>query len=129
MHTFKKSERLCSQKLITELFSKGKSFYINPFKVVWHSTELAVGTPSQLLISVSKRNFKKAVDRNKVKRLIRESFRKNKAPLYEYCKLHEKQCIFMISYNTKIILPYSEIENKIKVILQRLVLEYEKSSK
>lgn len=129
MHTFKKSERLCSQKLITELFSKGKSFYINPFKVVWHSTDLPVGIPSQLLISVSKRNFKKAVDRNKVKRLIRESFRKNKSPLYEYCKLHEKQCIFMISYNTKIILPYSEIENKIKVILQRLVLEYEKSSK
>ena len=129
MQTFKKIERLCSQKLITELFSKGKFFYINPFKVVYYKTELPFNTPSQLLISVSKRNFKKAVDRNKIKRLIRESFRKNNSLFYNFCTLNNIQCVFMISYNTKIILSYSEIENKIKLILQRLVMEYEKSLK
>ena len=77
-YTFSKEERLCSKRLITLLFSKGSSFNLYPLRFVYHSPEAPLSDSTQLVISVSKRHFKRAVDRNRLKRQIREAYRLNK---------------------------------------------------
>lgn len=76
--TFRKDERLKSEKNIKELFSKGSSFYLFPFKVLVLPTPDPSVVRNQVLISVSKKNFKRAVDRNLIKRRIREAYRLQK---------------------------------------------------
>ena len=82
--TFKKEERIVSNLLIETLFEKGnsQSLAAYPLRAVYLKTEHREGcAPVQLLISVPKKKFKHAVDRNRVKRQIREAYRKNKALL------------------------------------------------
>jgi len=129
METFKKEERLCNKKIIKNLFSKANSFFDYPFKILWIETDIKTNFPAQVLINVSKNNFKKAVDRNKIKRLIREAYRKNKFSFYEFLLKQKKQCAFAIIYTSKEILSYQEIEKIIILILQRLQKEYEKNIK
>ena len=88
-HTFPKEEHLCRKKLIEELFSKqGSSFGVYPLRIVWIKSETSTTAPPQVLISVSKRTFKRAVDRNRLKRLIREAYRLNKYRLTEQPEGH-----------------------------------------
>ena len=77
-HTFSKEERLCSKRLIALLFSKGSSFNVYPLRFVYHTPPDMPPGPPQVLISVSKRYFKRASDRNRLKRQIREAYRLNK---------------------------------------------------
>ncbi|NEM99663.1 ribonuclease P protein component [Pontibacter burrus] len=77
-HTFSKEERLCSKRLISLLFSKGSSFNLYPLRFVYYTEPGATPVPTQVVISVSKRHFKRAVDRNRLKRQIREAYRLNK---------------------------------------------------
>ena len=81
MQTLSKKERLCSVKDIESLFKKGKSSFVFPLKVVFikKESEEKKLKPTRLLISVPKRNFKRAVDRNRIKRQIREGYRLQKA--------------------------------------------------
>jgi ribonuclease P protein component len=76
-NTFPKRERLYKKKLIQELFDKGSSFYLYPFKVIYFDTK-EENVPNQVLFSVSKRKFKTAVARNRIKRQLREGYRLNK---------------------------------------------------
>src|SRR5690606_34395065 len=79
--SFSKAERLCSKKLITQLFSKGSAFNLYPLRFVILKAEApGTGFP-QVLISVSKKYFKRAHDRNRLKRQIREAYRLNKTKL------------------------------------------------
>ena len=88
-HTFPKEEHLCRKKLIEELFSKqGSSFGVYPLRIVWIKSEMPTTASPQVLISVSKRTFKRAVDRNRLKRLIREAYRLNKYRLTEQPEGH-----------------------------------------
>ncbi|MDX5347225.1 MAG: ribonuclease P protein component [Hymenobacteraceae bacterium] len=78
-HTFSKEERLCSKKLINELFAKGSSFNLYPLRFVFLSDPDREPTEvPQVLVSVSKRYFKKAVHRNLLKRRMREAYRLHK---------------------------------------------------
>lgn len=113
-NTFKKSERLCSEKLIKELFDKGSSFYLHPFKVYSIQYE-SLTNSHQVLFSVPKRNFKKAVDRNLLKRRMREAYRLNK----QYY-VNSKPKLIAYIYSTKEILDYNQIEKKLKITLERL---------
>ncbi len=81
-YSFPKEERLRSKKLITELFRTGSSFNLYPLRFVLLKHSEPSETPAQVLISVSKKYFKKAVDRNRLKRQIREAYRLNKHILY-----------------------------------------------
>ncbi len=82
--TFTKAERLCSKKTIDRLFSGGnKSLAAYPVRAVYMLAEPGAQTHVSVLISVSKRHFKRAVKRNRVKRQIREAYRKNKHILYD----------------------------------------------
>lgn len=121
--TFKKEERLTNKKTFDQLFSKGKSFTVSPFRLVWVDLTPApsmAGINCQLGISVPKRSFAKAVDRNKLKRRIREAYRKNKHLLYEVLKNKNLTIALMLVYIAKEELPYREIEEKIVVSLQKL---------
>jgi ribonuclease P protein component len=118
MQTFTKAERLSSKLLIDKLVEKGKSFNNTPFKIVWIELQEATAV-TQVVITVPKRNFKKAVDRNKLKRRIREAYRKNKQESL-YSKLGEKKLCMMIVYIAKEKLDYNTIELKVKECLQRL---------
>ena len=80
-YNFPKEERLRSKKLIAELFRKGSSFNLYPLRFVLLKTDLPQSFFPQVLISVSKKHFKKAVDRNRIKRQIREVYRLNKHQL------------------------------------------------
>ncbi|RDC65151.1 ribonuclease P protein component [Adhaeribacter pallidiroseus] len=80
--SFKKEERLCSKKLIEQLFREGSSFNLYPLRFIFIKQSPPAAIVPQILISVSKRNFKKAVDRNRLKRQIREAYRQNKTILY-----------------------------------------------
>lgn len=77
-YTFSKEEHLCSKRLIALLFSKGSSFNLYPLRFIYHSPQDVPAGSTQVLISVSKRYFKRAVDRNRLKRQIREAYRLNK---------------------------------------------------
>ncbi len=126
--TFKKEERLSSRKVIATLYESGKSFNSKCFRIIWLKHEGADTFPAQVLISVSKRNFKRAVDRNRIKRLIREAYRKNKHSFYEALTLKNKKIVFAFSYLAKEELSYAEIESKLIVTLQRLQAELEKDT-
>jgi len=82
--------------------------------------------PAQVVVSVSKRNFSGAVQRNRIKRLIRESYRKNKQILYNYLSENNKQCVLALVYTGNKMQDYHRIESIIIIILQRLIKEYEK---
>ncbi len=128
MQTFRKEERLSRKKIIEQLFSKGSKFYVPGFKIVWLTLPLNECAPAQILISVSKRNFKRAVDRNLLKRRIREAWRINKADFYESLIQKKRTSVISVIYLPKEIESYQEIEQKIILILQRLQSGYEKTS-
>jgi ribonuclease P protein component len=119
--TYKKNQRLKSRKLIDELFSKGKSISAFPLKVIYSFAPLPRDVALQAGVTVSSRNFKKAVDRNRVKRVLRESFRLHKTPLEQM--LHEKQlqlAVFFI-YTSKELPVWQEVEGKMSYAINKLV--------
>ena len=82
LYTFPVGERLKSKKLIGELFQKGSSFSFYPYRILYRVQTEAVEA-RQLLISIPRRRFKRAVDRNHLKRLIREVWRQRKGALHQ----------------------------------------------
>ena len=105
---FRKEERLHKEKIIQELFDRGSSFYLYPFKVYFLSNPENDYPFHQVLISVSKKNFKKAVDRNLIKRRMRESFRLNKHRIAATNKL-----LIAYIYSAKEILTFAQIQERL----------------
>ena len=126
-YTLIKKERLSSKKLIDQLFTEGKTFFSYPFKVFYLFKETEEEFPVQVLITVSKKNFKKAVDRNKIKRLVREGYRKNKLLLHDYLNEKNKSVLLGLVYVGETILLSQEIEQKLILILQRLIEQDEEA--
>ena len=112
--TFKKEERLSKEKTIQELFDKGSSFYLYPFKVFFLPNRDPQHPIHRILISVSKKNFKKAVDRNLIKRRIREGYRLNKNQLAGQNKL-----LIAYIYSAKEILPSAQIHERLVKTFKR----------
>ncbi|MEO8086255.1 MAG: ribonuclease P protein component [Bacteroidota bacterium] len=118
-HTFTKDERLSSRKLIEKIIAEGKSIHVSPFRLSWAVTEIKTSFPAQLAIAVPKRFFKRAVDRNRIKRLVREVYRKNKSGFYTLLQSKEKQCALLLVYNGRKVPDYDEVEKKILLTLQK----------
>lgn len=139
---FRRSERLKSEKVISSLFKKGQSFSCYPLRLVYtemprlptnsdtplsKSDDLAVFSPIQFSLSVSKKKFKRAVDRNVLRRRIREAYRLQKHELYIFLKnndtLSEKQYAFMVIYTAKELLPYTDIQKGIRKMIGKFKQE------
>ena len=113
-YRFSKKEKLTSKKKIEGLFSKGSSFYLKAL-LVRHLATSETGQSHQVLISVPKRNFKRAVDRNLIKRRIREAYRLNKHVIED----SEPHYIGFV-YISKEILTFHEIQDQLIRALDRL---------
>jgi ribonuclease P protein component len=122
MYTFTKEERLCSKKLLGELFDSGSSFLVYPLRITFLLSAHPGDQPAQVMIGVSKRKFKRAVDRNLLKRRMREAYRLNKSELlYPYLSENGFSLIFAIHYIGKGLLDFHFIEKKMKDALRQLV--------
>ncbi len=124
--SFRKDEILRKKKFIDRLFAEGSSFYIYPFKVFYLITPLEADFPAQVMISVGKRSFRNAVDRNRIRRQVREAYRLNKQPLYEFLVSKNSQCVLAFIYTANIHLPGAEHQIKIKAAVKRLCNEIER---
>jgi ribonuclease P protein component len=121
-----KEQRLYKKKAIETLFEKGKGFNFYPFRVVVYSHTSEIDEPSipRVLVSVSKKRFHHAVKRNRVKRLVREAWRKNKSEIIVKCEKQQITFDIALVYTATIILSYEEIEKKIKQLSLRLINAY-----
>src|SRR5690606_12702736 len=118
---FKKEERLCSEKLLSLLFKNGSSFLFYPFRVTWITSTEPQAYPAQVLISVPKKRFKRSVDRNLLKRRMREAYRLNKAQLlYPLLLANDKQVLLALTYVSNEILDYQYISMKMEKMLNSL---------
>ena len=118
--TFPKRERLCSQKIIKELFAKGSSVYLYPFRILYIPASTADVSPlPQVLFTVPKRAFKKAVDRNRIRRRIREAYRQHKASLLAQSEKKNPTFLAFI-YIAKEEISFDIIEKKLILALKRL---------
>ena len=119
-YTLGKQERLKSKKLIEKLYKEGSSVKAFPLRMVFLQTEHTSEYPAQMGVSVAKRNFKRAPDRNRLKRLMRESYRLQKEIVYNNA---DKPYVFMISYLGKEEKEYHEIYTKMNKLLHLFVSE------
>lgn len=115
-YSFSKLEKLTGKKKIEGLFKRGSSFYLENFQVRHRHTD-DIGL-NQILISVPKKNFKRAVDRNLLKRRIREAYRLNKSLLGDNSETHSISVAFI--YLSKQILPFNDIQTQLIKCLERL---------
>ncbi len=126
-YTLGKHERLKSRKKIEALFSGGHRFTIAPFHVYYRVHKDAMPLSLQAGVSASKKNFKKAVDRNRVKRIMREAYRLQNQDLKEKIKSNPKSLDLFIIYTGKTIPAFAEVFDKLKPVLQKLGELYEKA--
>ncbi|MGC1205233.1 MAG: ribonuclease P protein component [Flavobacteriaceae bacterium] len=114
--TFSKKEKLKSKKLIDKLFAEGQSVSVFPLRLVYMQSVFDEAIIAKTGVSVSKRNFKTAVDRNRIKRLLRESYRLNKA---SYFNNITTQYAFMILYIGTEKPTFLQVETKMKLLFEK----------
>lgn len=117
-YSFKKEERLCSKKEIDKLFSAGNAFLVYPLKVVFTEIEFPEKFPAKVAFTVSKKLFKKAVQRNLIKRRMRETYRLNKQMLVSDATSSRKAIFFI--YISKKIHDFKTIEKAMQRSLATL---------
>lgn len=128
MQDFPKYERICKSNDIQSLFEKGAGFSCYPYRVVYLFKPVGdKPVTCRLLLSVSKKRFHHAFKRNRVKRLIRESWRKNKDKLYEICNRDTISVDVALIYNATVIHSYEELFSKTAQAVKELINRYEKT--
>lgn len=120
--TLSKEERICSKKLINELFTgNGRSMTVFPLRVVFMKRTIVDDQPrAAMLVSVPKRYFKHAVDRNRVKRQVREAFRRNKSIITQNLTDDHEAVAMAFVWLTNEKFPSSEVENRMVRLLTRI---------
>lgn len=123
--TLKKDERLCSQRILGEMFTSGESFLVYPLKIVFLKTDSSQPFPVQAAFAVSKRNFKRAVKRNLLKRRMREAYRLNKPTLHEELATKKLHIAAMFVYIGKDTLEFPVIEKAMNSALKKMLAKLE----
>ena len=124
-----KYERICKENDVKALFEQGAGVSVYPYRVIYLFRHDESGRPTvRLLVSVSKKRFHHAVSRNRVKRLMREAWRRNKAALYEICERDNISVDVALVYTATIIHSYEEMLAKTKKAVQEIVKKHEAHS-
>ena len=117
--TFRKDERLKKKNLISELFASGRSATVFPIKMIYLEYDHLSPFKIQAGVSVSKRNFKNAVQRNRIKRLMREAYRKNKSLIYN--DADTKKYIIMFIYQAKEEISFELMDRKMNQLIRKFL--------
>jgi len=112
---YPKTEKLKGRSLIEKLFKDGKSVSKFPLRLVYMPVVFEDGAPLKIGVSVSKKHFRKAVDRNYVKRLLRECYRLNKAQL---C-IPEKTYAMMLLFQSREMLSFEAVQEKFRQLAEK----------
>lgn len=118
--TFKRDEKLKSRKLIQHLFKEGKSFSHFPLRIIYVQPENNF-SHLKAAFSVSSKNFKKAVQRNRIKRMMREAYRLQKGLLQKQLEENHKNLVIFIIYNGNTLPEFENIFEKMRLSLQQLL--------
>ena len=121
MQSFTKAERISFQREIDLLFHEGTSFTVYPLRVIYIEKQPFSGAPAAILISVPKKRFKRAVKRNRLKRLIRETYRLNKNALWESLHLSGKGLLIAFIYIGNALCDFPAMDASMKKIITRFV--------
>ncbi len=117
--TLCKDERLSRKKIIDTLHEKGTSIKTPAIILVYHFCELPSAFPAQVMVTVGKRNFKRAHDRNLIKRHLREAYRKQKGVVYTSLKSKEMQAALLFIFTGRTIPNAQYVYGKISELLSR----------
>ncbi|HYF32763.1 MAG TPA: ribonuclease P protein component [Chitinophagaceae bacterium] len=118
--TLAKHERLKSRKLLEQLFRQAPTFFVYPYKVYYQQDAGAQAEPLQAAFGVSARTFKKAADRNRIKRLTREVYRLQKNPLQQKLASTGKKLAVFFLYTGKEVPEFDIVKEKMQAILAQL---------
>ncbi|HKH60488.1 MAG TPA: ribonuclease P protein component [Flavitalea sp.] len=118
--TLGKNERLKQRKFIEQLFREGKSFSVFPFRIYYSFME-ELTSPLQAGFSASTRNFKRAVDRNRIKRITKEAYRLQKNKLNDELTLRKKKLAVFFVYTDKNLPAFEIVKDRIQIALQKLI--------
>ncbi len=119
--SYNKKEKLKSRKQIDGLFAKGRSFLVFPVKVFYLPVDTKEAQPVKAGVGVSARHFKKAVDRNRVKRLLRETYRLHKQPLYDCMAERKQQLAVFFLYIDKTLPSTDLLQKKMPLLVNKLI--------
>jgi ribonuclease P protein component len=120
-YNFNKQEKLKSRKLIEQLFKSKGTFLVFPVKVVYMIVDEPMDFPVKVGVSASKKSFKTAVDRNRIKRLLKENYRLNKHPLHQYITDNGKQVAVFLMYIDKVLPENELLQKKMPLVIDKLI--------
>ena len=118
--SFSKAEHLCGEKKITRLFAEGNAFIAYPLRIVYLVLPKEDDIPVKVMVSVPKKRFKRAVKRNRLKRLMRESYRLNKGLLWDIFSEKEMQAHVSFQYISDEELGFRAVEKRMIGSLEKL---------
>ena len=123
MFEFPKKQKLCSETVIQEMFSNGKSFTTSALRLVWKEDNNDDNVTIKSIIVVPKKKIKLAVKRNIISRRMKEAYRLHKIDLENMLKVNKLKLSIAMIYQKEKIVPYKTLEEEIKLILERLSKE------
>jgi len=118
--SYNKKEKLKSRKQLEQLFTAGTTFIIFPVKVIYKEVEVQDGI-LKTGVGASRKNFKKAVERNRIKRLLREAYRTEKPGLLNYLQQNKKQIALFFLYIDKSLPDYNLLKQKMQQAIEKLI--------
>ncbi|MFP5039651.1 ribonuclease P protein component [Parasediminibacterium sp. JCM 36343] len=121
LYTFNKQEKLKSRKLLEALFANGKTFLVFPVKVLYMVVEEPLDFPVKVGVGASSKKFKRAMDRNRIKRLLRENYRLQKQPLHHFTTAHNKQVAVFLMYIDKALPDNKLLQKKMPMLIDKLI--------